>query len=79
MAILVMICGKYEGVIETMKRQIIIEMVDKLPKHIKENDVKYWDYPVEELTYLLEQIGDGLRVNNCKFLLFDNRLYECQD
>lgn len=34
------------------------------------------DYPVEEIDYLIEQIKDGSRENNCIMLLFEGRLYE---
>ena len=55
-----------------------IVKVDKLPSYIEENNNEYWDYPISELDYLLEQIKDGDRENNYKLLLYNNRLYECE-
>lgn len=60
-----------------MDVKIIIKKVDELPDYVKNNDVEYWDYPIEELDELLEQIEDGDRENNSTFLLYNNRLYEC--
>lgn len=57
-----------------MNVKIIIEKVDELPDYVKNNDDEYWDYPIEELNYLLE---NGSRENNSTFLLYNNRLYKC--
>ena len=35
-----------------------------------------WDYPLEEIDYLLDQIEDGDREDNYTMLLHDSRLYE---
>ena len=58
--------------------KINIVKVNELPSYIKENSADYWDYPIEEIDYLFEQIADGTREDNCKLLLFNNRLYECK-
>ena len=50
--------------------QVRIIAVQELPL------VYGWDYPVEEIDYLIEQIKDGSRANNCIVLLFNERLYE---
>ena len=55
-----------------------IVKLDELPSYIKENSTDYWDYPIEEIDYLLEQVVDGTRENNSKLLLFNDRLYECE-
>ena len=62
-----------------METQIIIKKVDKLPDYIRENSDKYWNYPIEELDYLIEQIEDEIRDNNSTMLLFENRLYETSE
>lgn len=62
-----------------METQIIIKKVDKLPDYIRENPDKYWNYPIEELDYLIEQIEDEIRDNNSTMLLFENRLYETSE
>lgn len=36
-------------------------------------------YPTEEIDYLIEQIRDGSRENNCIVLLFKDRLYEIKE
>ena len=54
-----------------------IVKVDELPDYVKENSTDYWDYPINELDYLLEQVADGTREKNSKLLLFNDRLYEC--
>ena len=59
-----------------MEAQIIIKKVNELPDYIRENSDKYWDYPFEELDYLLEQVENEIRDNNSTMLLFENRLYE---
>ena len=62
-----------------MNTQIKTIYVSELPEYIRENSDKYWDYPLDELPYLHEQIKDGLRENNSIMLLFENRLYETNE
>lgn len=35
-----------------------------------------WNYPLEEIQYIFDQIMDGTRENNETFLLYNGRLYE---
>lgn len=35
-----------------------------------------WDYPIEELDYLLESVANGDRDSGALFVLKDGRLYE---
>ena len=37
---------------------------------------KQWSYPLEEISYIFDQIMDGTRENNETFLLYNGRLYE---
>ena len=62
-----------------MNAQLIIKKVDELPDYIRENSDKYWNYPFEELDYLIEQIEYEIRDNNSTMLLFENRLYETSE
>lgn len=62
-----------------MNAQLIIKKVDELPDYIRENSDKYWNYPIEELDYLIEQIEYEIRDNNSTMLLFENRLYETSE
>lgn len=47
-------------------------------KEIKPNE-KIWNYPLEEIPYLMNQIEDGDRENGYEFILFDGRLYESEE
>ena len=38
-----------------------------------------WSYPIEEMSYIFEQIMDGTRENNETFLLYNGRLYEMEE
>lgn len=51
---------------------INIKTVKELPANVG------WDYPLEEIDYLMEQIRDGDRENGCTMLLFEERLYELE-
>jgi len=53
-----------------IKKGITIELATEKPS---ENT---WSYPVEEITYIFEQIEDGTRVNGETFYLYNGRLYE---
>jgi hypothetical protein len=35
-----------------------------------------WSYPLEEISYIFEQIEDGTRENRETFYLYEGRLYE---
>ena len=59
-----------------MDSKIIIKKVDELPDYVKNNDVEYWDYPVEELEHIFDMVDDGSFENGTTFLLYNNRLYE---
>lgn len=55
-------------------KYIVIKMVAKEP-----DERKFWSYPVEEISYIFEQIEAGSRENGCEFYLFNNRLYEAEE
>ena len=50
--------------------QIIIKEATEIPS--KET----WSYPLEEMSYIFDQIMDGTRENGETFLLYNGRLYE---
>lgn len=58
-----------------MNPVIKIVAIDKLPS----KDKLGWNYPMDELDYLIDQIKDGDRRNNSTMLLYDKRLYELKD
>ena len=37
---------------------------------------KTWSYPLEEISYIFEQIEDGTRESGETFYLYEDRLYE---
>ena len=51
-----------------MNSKIIIKKVDELPDYVKNNDVEYWDYPVEELEHIFDMVDDGSFENGTKTL-----------
>lgn len=51
-------------------------VIDKAKK--KPDESKFWDYPLDEVPYLMEGIEDGDRDDGCKFLLFGDRLFETE-
>ena len=55
-------------------KYIVIKVVAKQP-----DEQKFWSYPVEEISYIFEQIEEGCRENGYKFYLFNNRLYETEE
>lgn len=43
------------------------------------DEQKFWSFPLEEVSFLLEQIEDGDRENGEEFLLYEGRLYETKE
>ena len=56
-------------------KQITIIKADTLPTR----EEKTWNYPLEELDYVFEQIEDGDRKNCDTFYLYNGRLYETEE
>lgn len=67
MADLIELANEYEGNVEP---QIIIKEATTEPSK------KTWSYPLEEMSYIFDQIMDGTRENGETFLLYNGRLYE---
>ena len=40
---------------------------------------KTWSYPLEEMSYIFDQIMDGTRENGETFILYNGRLYEMEE
>ena len=55
---------------EKLEPQIIIKEATEVPSK------DTWSYPIEEMSYIFDQIMDGTRENGETFLLYNGRLYE---
>lgn len=63
-------CMQNKGEIDMNETMIKIINATEKPSE------KTWNYPLEEISYIFEQIEDGTRENGETFYLYEGRLYE---